>query len=155
MGTRHRLNPIVLNRAREMRHPQTPAEATVWRYIRNQAPGHKFRRQHPIGKFIIDFYCAQLRLCIEIDGDTHLKEDQQKHDAVRTEYLELIGRKVIRFTNDDVRFNIEAVVQEIKDMCERLKQESNLRGTAPHPTPLPGRERELEKHEHHTQDQWH
>ena len=144
METRHRLNPIILKYAREMRHPQTPAEATVWRYVRNQALGYKFRRQHLIERFIIDFYCAELRLCIEIDGDTHREEDQQEYDAARTEYLESIGRKVIRFTNEDVRFNINAVIQEVKDTCERLKQERNLRGIAPHPTPLPGGERGLE-----------
>jgi very-short-patch-repair endonuclease len=145
METRHRLNPIILEHAREMRHPQTPAEATVWRYVRNQALGYKFRRQHPIKRFIIDFYCAELRLCVEIDGDTHIEEDQQEYDAARTEYLESIGRKVIRFTNDDVRYNINAVIQEMKDTCERLRQERHLRGIAPHPNPLPAGERGLEK----------
>jgi very-short-patch-repair endonuclease len=144
METRHRFNPIILKYAREMRHPQTPAEATVWRCTRNQALGYKFRRQHPIERFILDFYCAELKLCIEIDGNSHFEEDQQEYDAARTEYLQLIGRKVIRFTNDTVRFNINAVIQEIKDSCERLRQEHNLRGIAPHPNPLPARERELE-----------
>lgn len=144
METRHRFNPIILDHAREMRHPQTPAEATVWRYIKNRATGVKFRRQHPIARFIIDFYCAELKLCIEIDGDSHLEQDQQQYDAARTEYLESIGRKVIRFTNEDVRFNINAVIQEIKDTCEGLRQEQNLRGIAPHPNPLPAGEKELE-----------
>ncbi len=144
MEARHRFNQIILAHAREMRHPQTPAEATVWRYARNQALGYKFRRQHPIERFIIDFYCAELRLCIEIDGDTHLEEDQQEYDAARTEYLESIGRTVIRFTNEDVRYNINAVIQEIKDTCERIRQERGLRRIAPHPSPLPGGERESE-----------
>jgi very-short-patch-repair endonuclease len=121
MEARHRFSPIILKRAREMRHPQTPAEATLWRHIRNRALGYKFRRQHPIERFIIDFYCAEIKLCIEIDGDTHLEKDQQEYDAARTEYLESIGRKVIRFTNEDVRYNIQAVLQSIIDTCNELK----------------------------------
>lgn len=121
METLHRINPIILQHAREMRHPQTPAEATVWRHLRNRNLGFKFRRQHPIVRFIIDFYCAELKLCIEIDGNTHLEQDQQEYDAVRTEYLEFLGRKVIRFTNEDVRYNIQAVIQAIRDKCNELK----------------------------------
>jgi very-short-patch-repair endonuclease len=105
---------------------------------------YKFRRQHPIERFIIDFYCAELKLCIEIDGASHLEEDQQEYDAARTEYLESIGRKVIRFTNEDVRYNINAVIQEITEVCERLRQERHLGGIAPHPNPLPDGEREME-----------
>ena len=133
METRHRFSPIILKRAREMRHPQTPAEATVWRHIRNRALGYKFRRQHPIERFIIDFYCAEIKLCIEIDGDSHLEKDQQEYDAARTEYLESIGRKVIRFTNEDVRYNIQAVIKSIIDMCDELKNHKKGVGTLPSP----------------------
>jgi very-short-patch-repair endonuclease len=121
METRHRFHPIILQHAREMCHPQTPAETTVWRYLRNRNLGFKFRRQHPIVRFIIDFYCAELKLCIEVDGNTHLEEDQLEYDAARTEYLEMPGRKVIRFTNEDVRYNIQAVIQAIRETCSELK----------------------------------
>lgn len=118
METRHRIHPIILQRAREMRHPQTPAEATLWHGIRNRNLGYKFRRQHPIDRFIIDFYCALAKLCIELDGDSHLEAGQMEYDAARTEYLEYLGYKVIRFTNNDVRYNIHAVVDEIVRVIE-------------------------------------
>jgi very-short-patch-repair endonuclease len=121
MEPRHRFNPIILQHAREMRHPQTPAEATLWHHLRNRNLDFKFRRQHPIERFIIDFYCAEVKLCIEIDGDTHLEQEQQEYDSARTEVLESIGCRVIRFTNNDVRHNINAVVQEILEICNELK----------------------------------
>ena len=122
METRHRIYPPLLQRAREMRHPQTPAEATLWRGIRDRNLGYKFRRQHPIDHFIIDFYCAQAKLCIEIDGPSHFEAGQKEYDDARTEFLEGLGYKVIRFTNDDVRYNIHAVVDRI---VETIKDISN------------------------------
>ena len=121
MEKRLRIHPTIRNFARELRQPQTPAEATLWKHLRNRNLEYKFRRQHAIKFFIIDFYCAQLKLCIEIDGDTHLEKEQKEYDTARTEYLEFLGRKVIRFTNNDVRFNIHAVVQSILDTCNELK----------------------------------
>jgi leucyl-tRNA synthetase len=120
METRHRIYPPLLERAREMRHPQTPAEATLWRVLRNRNLQYKFRRQHPIDHFIIDFYCAQAKLCIEIDGASHLESEQEKYDKARAEFLEELGYKMIRFTNNDVRYNINAVVDEIVRMIEKI-----------------------------------
>jgi very-short-patch-repair endonuclease len=74
---------------------------------------YKFRRQHPIDRFIIDFYCAAAKLCIEIDGDSHYEQNQEEYDKARTVFLEELGYRVIRFTNRDVRYNINAVVDEI------------------------------------------
>ncbi len=120
METRHRIYPPLLERAREMRHPQTPAEATLWRALRNRNLKYKFRRQHPIGHFIIDFYCAQAKLCIEVDGASHLEPEQVKYDKARTDFLEGLGYKMIRFANNDVRYNINAVVDEIVRTIESL-----------------------------------
>jgi very-short-patch-repair endonuclease len=140
----YRINPIILARAREMRQPQTPAEATVWRALRNRKTGHKFRRQHPIYRFIIDFYCARAKLLIEIDGASHLQADQIEYDTARTEYLEELGYKLIRFTNNDVRYNLNSVVGEILRMVERriaeLKSKKSI-SLSPHPSPLPAGER--------------
>jgi len=113
METRHRIHPVVLAHAREMRHPQTPAEAMLWRALRNRQTGFKFRRQHPIDRFIVDFYCAEAKLLIEVDGATHLEPEQREYDKARTEYLEELGYKVIRFTNDDVKGSIHSVAGEI------------------------------------------
>jgi len=68
---------------------------------------------------------AEVKLCIEVDGESHLTRDQQEYDAARTEYLESLWRTVIRFTNNDVRFNINAVVQEILDTCNEMKSKKN------------------------------
>ena len=121
MEKRHRIHPVIRQFARELRQPQTPAEATLWRNLRNRNLEHKFRRQHTFDFSIIDFYCAQVKLCIEIDGASHLEKAQQEYDAARTEYLKSHRCTVIRFTNDDVRFNIHAVAQTIVDTCNELK----------------------------------
>jgi very-short-patch-repair endonuclease len=133
MPKTHRIYPPLLERAREFRQPQTPAETTLWQHLRNRNLIYKFRRQHPIDRFIIDFYCAEARLCIEIDGGSHFETEQAKYDAVRTKFLEQMGYKVIRFTNEAVRYNIHAVVDEIIKQIEMR--------IAPHPNPLPGGER--------------
>ena len=121
MEKRHRIHPAIRTFARELRQPQTPAEATLWRHLRNRNLEYKFRRQHAIQSFIIDFYCAEVKLCIEIDGDTHLTSEQEDYDTARTKHLESLGLRVIRFTNHDVRLNIHAVVQAIIDTCNELK----------------------------------
>jgi very-short-patch-repair endonuclease len=125
MEKRHRIHPTIRQFARELRQPQTPAEATLWRHLRNRNLKYKFRRQHPIGFFIIDFYCAEARLLIEIDGGSHLAKEQMEYDKARTEYLEALGYKVIRFTNDDARYNINAVADEIIKTVEKRVEEMN------------------------------
>jgi len=106
-----------------LRNPQTPAEATLWRHLRNRNTGYKFRRQHPIDRFIIDFYCAKAKLCIEIDGSSHFEKEQEEYDKARIELLEELGYKVIRFTNNDVRYSVHAVVEEIVSAVEKRKLE--------------------------------
>lgn len=113
MEPRHRIHPTIRQFARELRQPQTPAEATLWRHLRNRNLGYKFRRQHPIEFFIIDFYCAEAKLLIEIDGESHFQEKQAEYDQERTECLESLGYKVIRFKNNDVRYNVNVVVTKI------------------------------------------
>ena len=119
MEKRHRIHPTIRRFARELRQPQTPTEATLWRYLRNRNIKFKFRRQHPIDFFIIDFYCAEAKLLIEIDGESHLANEQMEYDQARTEHLEGLGYKVIRFTNNDVRYNIKEFVSEIIRVVEK------------------------------------
>ena len=144
---RHRIHPAIRQFARELRQPLTATESSLWRQLRNRNLGYKFRRQHEIEFFIIDFYCAEVKICIEVDGESHLEIEQQQYDAARTEYLEILGRKVIRFTNNDVQYNIHTVVQEIIDICNELKniKEQGKSGLSPHLSPLPAVERELEQ----------
>jgi very-short-patch-repair endonuclease len=98
--------------ARQMRRKPTPAEDKLWQRIRNkQILNFKFRRQHTINKFIVDFYCGEAQLIIEVDGKIH--EYTQEQDAIRQEFLESLGFKVIRFTNDEVLQEMPRVLSEI------------------------------------------
>ncbi len=98
--------------ARQKRLEPTPAEACLWASLWDrQVLGHKFRRQHAIGKFIVDFYCLAAHLIIEVDGPIH--EYSVEEDAIRQEYLESLSFRVIRFTNEDVLGEIEAVIKRI------------------------------------------
>ncbi len=121
------IHPAILARARELRQPLTPQEAKLWQRLRNgQLYGIKFRRQHPIFRFILDFFSYRHNLVIEIDGDSHADPEQQLYDAARTEWLKSRGLRVIRFSNRDVNANIEGVLQEIARQCgieEQSKQQ--------------------------------
>ena len=102
--------------ARELRQEMTPAEKLLWSHLRNkQLNGLKFRRQHPLGPFVADFYCAERRLVVEIDGDIH--DLQPERDAARTEQFEQYGYHVIRFRNEQVLNNIESVLRAIESAC--------------------------------------
>ena len=81
-------------------------------YHLEQIDGFTFRRQHPIDKFIADFYCHKAKLVIEVDGDIH--EYQKEYDIGRTDEMKQFGLKVIRFTNEDVEYDIESVIERIK-----------------------------------------
>jgi len=101
-------------RRKELRKNLTPAEATLWKSLqRKQLKGRKFRRQHSIQNFIVDFYCASERLIVELDGAVHLDFAQQNYDLKRTEILENLGLKVIRFENRLVFENLSEVLEEI------------------------------------------
>ena len=100
--------------AREMRQNPTPAEKQLWQALRGKQLGaYRFRQQHVINRFIVDFYCAQAKLVIEIDGASH--EEQYAYDATRTEFLKTLGLCVLRFTNEDVLKNLEGVVSVIHE----------------------------------------
>lgn len=93
--------PPIVDRARDLRQEQTPAAAKLWACLRNrQVGGFKVRRQHPIGPYVVDLYCAACRLVVEIDGDSHAYT--VAYDRQRTAWLNEQGYKVIRFTNREV-----------------------------------------------------
>ena len=101
--------------ARENRKNQTAAENLLWENIRNRNINDcKFRRQHTIGGFIVDFVCLEKKLVIEIDGGYHLDEEQKKYDESRTEYLNEQGFNEIRFSNDEVLHDMHEVLGKIK-----------------------------------------
>ena len=115
---RHRIHPIIRQRSRELRQPQTPSETMLWQHLRNRKSGYKFRRQHPIARFIIDFYCAETKLCIELDGSQHFEPEQLAYDRARTDYLEELGYTVIRFQNHEVEESLNRVLEKIRQFCK-------------------------------------
>ncbi len=110
----HNAGPTRFEQARFLKKVQTEAESFLWQRLRNRKlNGFKFRRQHPIDKYIADFYCHETKLIIEVDGEIHLNNDQIVYDKIRTEELESLGLRVIRFTNRQVLDKIDHVLQEI------------------------------------------
>jgi len=100
------------DRARELRRDSTDAERLLWRVLRDrQFISHKFRRQHPIGRYIVDFVCLDRRLVVELDGAHHA--DQQEYDADRTAWLQSEGYEVLRFSNREVLTQLESVQQAV------------------------------------------
>ena len=99
----------------ELRKALTPAEATLWKHLQNsQLEGRKFRRQHSVGNYILDFYCPSEKLAVELDGAGHFTEEGVEYDEKRTEFLESVGIKVVRFENETVFKFLDHVVEEIK-----------------------------------------
>jgi very-short-patch-repair endonuclease len=94
-----------------LRINQTPQEVILWTHLRRDQLGYKFRRQHSIGSYILDFYCAQEKLAVELDGYQHI--ENKEYDRERSEYLSVLGIKVIRFWNNEVNVNINEVIQKI------------------------------------------
>lgn len=105
--------------ARANRQEPTPAENLIWqKVLRNrQLCGHKFLRQKPIGPYVVDFYCAELQLVVEIDGDSHA--EQQDYDAQRTTFLESHGLRVLRYANRDILNNLPGVYAHLQQQLEQ------------------------------------
>jgi very-short-patch-repair endonuclease len=114
----HHVFPAILQRSRDLRRPLTPTEAKVWRAVCNRQIGFKIRRQQPIGRFILDFYCAEAKLAIEIDGDVHADPDQAQYDAARTQWLKERGYAVVRFKVQQVDHDLSSVLEAIRRACE-------------------------------------
>ncbi len=106
--------------SREHRKNMTDAEAVVWELIRKEKLGAKFRRQHVIDEYIVDFVCLELKLIIEIDGEIHKK--RKDYDEYRTRWLEGMRYKELRFKNKDVFENIIKVEKELKKAIEVKKE---------------------------------
>ena len=111
-------NSALIPRARAMRAEMTPGERHFWYRCLQRLP-YKFRRQRPFGRFIADFYCPELKLVIEIDGDSHADEAAQAYDAERTLYPQSLGLTVLRFTNQAVMQETEAVLVRLQRFCEQ------------------------------------
>ena len=101
---------------RKLRKNTTPQEVVLWAHLRKkQCRGFRFLRQYGVGPYIVDFYCPQKRLVIELDGSQHAELENQEYDKVRTDYLSGLGIKVLRFWNNEVDTNIDSVLEIISE----------------------------------------
>lgn len=114
-----RLHDLPRQRAarRWLRSHGTPAEACLWPHLKNGQTGYRFRRQHGIGRYIVDFYCHAARLAVELDGEVHDRPEHAAYDAERTAALASLGVRVIRFRNRDVFADARAVAVAIAEAC--------------------------------------
>jgi very-short-patch-repair endonuclease len=115
----HRDKNDVVMRARALRREMTLPEGMLWQVLRTRPNGLKFRRQHPLGRCIVDFYCPTARLVVEVDGESHSMGDQPERDSRRGEWLEAQGLRVIRFGAADVMRDLQSVVTAIIRACTR------------------------------------
>ena len=113
-------NKLLKSRARTLRKKQTDTETFLWSKLRSrQIAGHKFRRQFPIAQFIVDFYCLEKKVAIELDGSQHSSEDQFQYDKNRTTKLEKFGIKVLRFWDNEIFNNTNGVLEKILSSLQK------------------------------------
>ena len=105
------------DRRKELRRNITLSEKILWTSIRNRKLKYKFRRQYGIGNYIVDFYCPEIKLAIEIDGDSHCFKNAIDYDKNRTKYFNDLGIKVVRYTNNDIKNNLQAVLDDLIKIC--------------------------------------
>jgi len=116
--------------ARELRKKQTPAEKMLWAQLRRKLQKLKFYRQVPIDRYIVDFYCPEKHLIIEVDGGIHNTADQMDHDEIRTEIITALGFRIIRFSNEEVLQHLRMVLQRIREACDVIETKQH---TSPSP----------------------
>ena len=120
-----KLDPQLLIFAKSMRHSSTNAEQLMWQLLRaKRFMKLKFRRQHVIASYIVDFYCHEIGLVIELDGSQHGTDDAIEYDAERTKFLEALGLTVVRYWNQDVLGRTDVVLEGLWNVCAELKSKS-------------------------------
>ncbi|MEM9913750.1 MAG: endonuclease domain-containing protein [Planctomycetota bacterium] len=124
-----RPSPEIIRRAKQLRQHMTIPERMLWNVLRTRSiHGLKFRRQTPIDRFIVDFYCPAIGLVIELDGMSHVGHTEQ--DRKRTDHLQSLGLRVVRYTNDQIIHNLDAVYLDLMNTIEKLEFD-------PRPAPSP------------------
>lgn len=104
---------VAIRKARELRRSPSPPESLLWQRLRERPAGLKFRRQHPFGPFIVDFYCPAVKLVVEVDGDSHDMGDRPATDAHRERWLQEQGLRLLRFNAADVMNDVGSAVTAI------------------------------------------
>ncbi len=117
-----------IGQARRLRRNLTPAEARLWSALRRLNAGARFRRQHAVGPYVLDFAAMHERLAVEVDGATHSTDAEQTTDAARTRWLEADGWRIFRCTNDEVRMELDAVLDGIVRALEEQRRKLGLEG---------------------------
>ena len=105
---------LLKENAKANRNNMTEAESAFWSRAKGSGLGEKCRRQYIIGEYIVDFFFRKSMLIVELDGGYHFTEEQQKEDAIRQDWLEHMGYKVLRFTNEQILFDTDNVISKIK-----------------------------------------
>ncbi|WP_180018784.1 MULTISPECIES: endonuclease domain-containing protein [unclassified Acinetobacter] len=120
-----KIEPQLLEFAKSMRHSAKDAENLMWQLLRaKRFMNLKFRRQHVIASFIVDFYCHEIGLVIELDGSQHGTDDVIEYDAERTKFLEALGLAVVRYWNNEVLLETDAVLDDLWEVCLGLKSKN-------------------------------
>jgi len=115
-------DPVLKQRRKGLRRNNTEAEKTFWMHVHNRRfSGRKFYRQYSLGSYILDFYCPELKVAIELDGGQHNQDDNKEYDAARSVYLKAQGIEVMRFWNNDVLNNIEGVLNKLAESVNLLE----------------------------------
>ena len=122
------IKPNTWDRAQRLRRALTPAEKKLWKALRAKQLGLNFRRQHPIGRYVADFYSPQARLVVEVDGDSHAEPDQIRHDEERTRFMETHGLHVKRYSNRQINESLDGVLQEIVDTIRQAPPNPPVNG---------------------------
>jgi inosine/xanthosine triphosphate pyrophosphatase family protein/very-short-patch-repair endonuclease len=139
------LDPEFRDFARQLREQQTDAESLLWSLLRDRRlGGFKFRRQHPVAPYVLDFYCHDVKLAIELDGGQHNTEEEKQHDAHRSEFLANQGIRVVRYWNHEVMHETESVLESILiassgvEAVGALGTRIEMQRPSPGPSPGPG-----------------
>ena len=121
--TKHYKKSSEKEKRRKLRQNQTNAEELVWRYLRNQQMlGYKFKRQYSVDHFVLDFYCPELKLAIEVDGESHNNLEQQEYDIQRQKYLESFNIKFVRIKDEELLGNPNQAFTKIEDTIKLLEK---------------------------------
>ncbi|MGA9364243.1 MAG: endonuclease domain-containing protein [Bacteroidota bacterium] len=109
------------DKRRMLRRSMSKAEVLLWTHLsRKQMLGYKFRRQHGVDQFVIDFYCPKLRLAVEIDGPSHAEQEAVEYDKMRQSYIEALGIRFLRFQNDEIYEDMQSVLESVASKIKSL-----------------------------------
>ena len=121
-GMHYGASKTIFQFAKALRKNMTAPEKVIWERICNNQLGVKIRRQHPIHNYIVDYYCHEVKLVIEVDGGIHLSKENMQNDLIREAGLKEYGIEIIRFTNEEVSNEIDIVIEKLSKKIEELKK---------------------------------